>query len=109
MADVVQFPSAAAIPSARDAVMASFKQAETAGDWGLTDSWYYKTPMYCDDLPDPAPNDIASRAAVTASSHAPGTEPESVINGCRANELRYMTGSRDVAITEMRIYRPKGE
>ena len=46
---------------ARDTVLASFKQAEEAGDWSTTDSWYYKTPMYCDDLPDPAPNSYGAR------------------------------------------------
>lgn len=40
----------------RDAVLANLKQGEKAGDWSTDDSWYYLTPAYCDDLPDPAPN-----------------------------------------------------
>jgi hypothetical protein len=40
----------------RDAVLANLKQSEAAGDWSLDDSWYYMTPTYCDDLPDPSPD-----------------------------------------------------
>jgi len=40
----------------RDAVLANLDQGEAAGDWSTADSWYYITPTYCDDLPDPAPN-----------------------------------------------------
>jgi hypothetical protein len=40
---------------ARDAVLANLKEGEAAGDWCTTDSFYYGTPTYCDDLPDPQP------------------------------------------------------
>lgn len=40
----------------RDAVLANLKQGEAAGDWSTVDSFYYLTPTYCDELPDPAPN-----------------------------------------------------
>lgn len=40
----------------RDAVLANLIQGEAAGDWSTADSWYYLTPPYCDDLPDPAAN-----------------------------------------------------
>jgi hypothetical protein len=40
----------------RDAVLANLKQGEAAGDWSLTDSWYYRTPSLCDALPDPVVN-----------------------------------------------------
>ncbi len=45
----------------RDGVLESFRQAEAAGDWSTTNSWYYKTPTYCDDLPDPAPNSYGAK------------------------------------------------
>jgi len=38
----------------RDAVLANLAQGEAAGDWSTADSWYYLTPPYCDELPDPA-------------------------------------------------------
>ncbi len=38
---------------ARDAVLANLKQGEAAADWSAVDSWYYRTPAYCDELPDP--------------------------------------------------------
>lgn len=38
---------------ARDAIISSFKQCETAGDWSTADYWYYNTPPHCDALPDP--------------------------------------------------------
>jgi len=40
----------------RDAVLANLDQGEAAGDWSTADSWYYLTPAYCDELPDPAAN-----------------------------------------------------
>ena len=40
----------------RDAVLANLAQGEAAGDWSTADSWYYLTPPYCDELPDPAAN-----------------------------------------------------
>jgi len=45
----------------RDAVLANLKQGEAAGDWSTPDSWYYLTPSYCDELPDPAPNSYGAR------------------------------------------------
>jgi hypothetical protein len=38
---------------ARDAVLKNLEQAESAGDWSTVDSWYYRTPSHCSDLPDP--------------------------------------------------------
>jgi hypothetical protein len=39
----------------RDAVLAQYKQAEVAGDWGLTSS-FNMAQNYCPDLPDPHAN-----------------------------------------------------
>ncbi len=40
----------------RDSVLANLKQGEAADDWSTADSWYYKTPAYCGDFPDPTPS-----------------------------------------------------
>jgi len=40
----------------RDAVLANLKQGEAAGDWSTADTWYYLTPPYCNELPDPQAN-----------------------------------------------------
>ena len=45
----------------RDAVLANLKQGEAAGDWSLTDSWYYSTPAFCDALPDPVANSYGAK------------------------------------------------
>jgi hypothetical protein len=45
----------------RDAVIANLKQGEAAGDWSLTDSWYYNTPSFCDALPDPVANSYGAK------------------------------------------------
>jgi hypothetical protein len=55
----------------RDAVLANLKQSESAGDWSLTDSWYYGTPWCCDSLPDPAVPSYGAKLKDLASfSHA---------------------------------------
>jgi hypothetical protein len=45
----------------RDAVLANLEQGEAAGDWSLTDSWYYGTPSFCGALPDPVVNSYGAR------------------------------------------------
>lgn len=45
----------------RDAVLSNLKQGEAAGDWSTADSWYYLTPPYCDELPDPQANSYGAR------------------------------------------------
>jgi len=47
----------------RDAVLANLSRGEEAGDWSTADSWYYLTPPYCDDLPDPAANSHGEKLA----------------------------------------------
>ena len=64
----------------RVAVLANLRQGEAAGDWSTPDSWYYLTPSYCDELPDPAPNSYGARLKELAYfSHAQefeGVSPE---------------------------------
>jgi hypothetical protein len=45
----------------RDAVLANLKQGEAAGDWSTPVSFYYITPTYCDDLPDPTPDSYGAK------------------------------------------------
>lgn len=79
---------------ARDAALASFKQAEADGDWALTDSWYYRTPAYCDALPDPAPRSHGARMKDLARfSHCQefdGVSPEMFEEFCFNYQLPLM-------------------